>query len=123
MQFGGTENLGLTSIANYINLFIVNANFPSTGAILIQILTGFMGSLFAGALVALISQKQFNRAIKRSENNVVSALNPINSMVVTIAHNIQTLAGIVPAITSIGEDVKLLAQVTDKIIKGLEKTK
>jgi len=115
--------LGLTSIANYINLFIVNANFPSTGAILIQILTGFMGSLFAGALVALISQKQFNRAIKRSENNVVSALNPINSMVVTIAHNIQTLAGIVPAITSIGEDVKLLAQVTDKIIKGLEKTK
>jgi hypothetical protein len=99
------------------------ANYLSTGAFLIQILTGFIGSLIAGALVAQISQKQFNRAIKRSEKNIESALNPIKSMVATIAHNVQTLAGIVPAITSIGEDVKLLAQVTDKVIKGLEKTK
>jgi len=98
-------------------------NYLSTGALLLQVITGFIGSLIAGVLVALISQKKFNRAIEMSENNIMSALNPINSMVVTIAHNVQTLAGIVPVITSIGEDVKILAQVTDKVVKGLEKTK
>lgn len=115
--------MGLTSIDNYINLFIVNANFPSTGVILIQILTGLVGSLIASAFIAWISERRFNRVISRSESNITGALNPINTTVSRISHNIQRLAGITPALSTIGNEIKTLVVVVDKIRKGLEKTK
>lgn len=115
--------MGLTSIGNWVNLLIVNADFPSTGVIFLQVLTGLVGSLIASAFIAIVSEKRFNRAVKKSEDNITAVLNPINSMVSGIAHNIQRLAGITPALSTIGNEIKTLAAVVDKIRKGLEKTK
>lgn|GEM_PF-4997597 len=115
--------MDLTSIVNYINLFIVNANFPSLGSILVQLFVGLLGSLIASLIVAALSGRKFQRAIADSEGNVLNALNPINTMVTAQAHNIQTLAQIVPAVNTIGNEVKTLAQLVDKIRQGLEKSK
>jgi len=101
----------------------VNANFPSLGSILVQLFVGLLGSLIASLIVAALSGRKFQRAIADSEGNVLNALNPINTMVTAQAHNIQTLAQIVPAVNTIGNEVKTLAQLVDKIRQGLEKSK
>jgi hypothetical protein len=123
MQFGGTENLGLTSIANYINLFIVNANFPSTGAILIQLGISLLGSLIASAIIAWFSEKRFNQAMKKSQAMVTGALDSIDEKVSTIAQKTDRLPELVPIVSVIGDGIKRLAEVVDKIREGLEKTK
>lgn len=115
--------MGLTSIANYVNLFIVNANFPSLGLILVQLFVGLLGSLIASFIVAALSGRKFQRAITDSEDNVLNALNPVNTMITAQARNIQTLAQIVPAVNTISNEVKTLAQLVDKIRQGLEKSK
>ena len=97
-------------------------NSWSVGAILIQILTGFVGSLFAGLLVMIISERRFNKVMETSEQNITNAMNPINNTVVAISQSIQSLAGLVPVVSIIGSEIKTLSQLVDKIREGLEKT-
>lgn len=115
--------MGLTSIGNWVNLLIVSADFPSTGVILIQILTGFVGSLIASAFIAWISERRFNRAIEASEHNVANALEPINSTVSSMAQSVTRLGEAMQAVPVIGNEIKTLAVVVDRIREGLEKTK
>jgi hypothetical protein len=96
---------------------------PTIGVILIQILTGFVGSLIAGFLIAVISEKRFNRAVKMSESNITSALDPINKIVFTIAEKTKRLPELVPTVSAIGNEIKSLTTVVDKMREGLEKTK
>lgn len=98
-------------------------NYTITGVILIQILTGFLGSLIASAFIAWLSEKRFNRAIRMSERNITSALDPINNTVFTIAEKTERLPELVPTISAIGNEIKTLATVVDKMREGLEKTK
>jgi hypothetical protein len=98
-------------------------NCLTTGVVLIQIGTGLLGSLIAGLLIALISEKRFNQVIKRSESNITSALDPINKTVFTIAEKTKRLPELVPAISTIGNEIKRLAEVVDRMREGLEKAK
>lgn len=95
----------------------------SVDTILIQILTGFLGSLIAGLLVMKFSERRFNKAMETSEKNITSTLNPINSTVFAMAQSIQKLAGVMPVVSAIGNEIKTLSQVVDRIREGLEKTK
>lgn len=74
-------------------------------------------------LIALISEKRFNQAIRRSESNITSALDPINKTVFTIAEKTKRLPELVPAISTIGNEIKRLAEVVDRMREGLEKAK
>lgn len=98
-------------------------NCLTAGALLIQIGTGLLGSLIAGLLIALISEKRFNQAIRRSESNIANALDPINKTVFTIAEKTKRLPELVPAISTIGNEIKRLAEVVDRMREGLEKTR
>ena len=98
-------------------------NCLTTGVVLIQIGTGLLGSLIAGLLIALISEKRFNQVIKRSESNITSALDPINKTVFTIAEKTKRLPELVPAISTIGNEIKRLAEVVDRMREGLEKAR
>jgi hypothetical protein len=82
-------------------------NYPTDGVLLLQIGTGFLGSLVAGAFIAIISEKRFNQGIRTAENNIINSLTPaINSSASTIAY-----------------EIKRLVEVVDKMREGLEKTK
>lgn len=98
-------------------------NYTITGVILIQILTGFVGGLIASFLIAIISEKRFNRVLKISETSITSALDPINKTVFTIAEKTARLPELVPTVSAIGNEIKSLAEVVDKMREGLEKTK
>jgi hypothetical protein len=98
-------------------------NYSTVGAILIQILTGLLGSLIAGAFIAIISERRFNRTVKTFESNITSALDPINKTVFTIAEKTKRLPELVPAISTIGNEIKRLAEVVDRMREGLEKAK
>lgn len=101
----------------------VTENFPTIGVIVIQILTGFVGGLVASFLIALISEKRFKRVIRMSESNITSALGPINKMVLTIAENVKRLAKMADTVSALGNEIKSLATVVDRMREGLEKTK
>ena len=75
-----------------------------TEQILIQFLIGFIGSLFAGGLIALLSQKLFNQTIKESENNIISSVRNLHRIFQPMAN-----------------DIKRMSDVVDALIKGLEK--
>lgn len=98
-------------------------NYTITGVILIQILTGFAGSLIAAVFVAIISEKRFNRVIRMSESNITSALDPINKILFTIAKKTEKLPELAPTVSAIGNEIKGLAEVVDRMREGLEKTK
>ena len=98
-------------------------NYTITGVILIQILTGFVGSLIASVLVAKIAQRQFDQAIRMSERNITSALDPINKIVSTIAEKTERLPELVPIISALGNEIKSLSKVVGRLREGLEKTK
>ena len=98
-------------------------NYTITGVILIQILTGFVGGLIASFLIAIISEKRFNRVIRMSESNITSALDPINKIVFTIADNIKRLAKMADTVSALGNEIKSLVEVVDRMREGLEKTK
>ena len=113
----------MTNMRAWVNLFIVNADFPSLGSVLVQFVIGLLGSLIASLIVAVLSEKKFQRAITHSETNVLNALNPINATVAAQTQNILALTQIVPAVNVISNEVKTLAQLVDKIREGLEKAK
>ena len=98
-------------------------NYTITGVILIQILTGFVGSLIASAFIAIMSEKRFNQVIRMTETNITRALDPINKMVSTIAEKTERLPELVPTVSALGNEIKSLAEVVDKLREGLEKTK
>ncbi len=81
-------------------------NCPTTGAILITFFAGFIGSLLASYLIAQMSEGRLNRIISGSEKNILASLTPINNNTSIIA-----------------SEIKMLAQVVDKMREGLEKTK
>ncbi|MGB8657801.1 MAG: hypothetical protein WCE90_08455 [Candidatus Zixiibacteriota bacterium] len=98
-------------------------NSIATGVILLQALTGFVGSLIAGALITMVSEKRFNRTIKMLESNIVNTLAPVNETVTVIAAKTDRLPELVPVVSAIGNAIKRLADVVDKMREGLEKTK
>jgi hypothetical protein len=75
-----------------------------TEQILIQFLIGFIGSLFASGLIALVSDRWFKRTIKATESTIVSSVEPLNKIT-----------------RSIASEIKTLAVVVDKLREGLEK--
>lgn len=82
-----------------------------------------MGSLIASVFVAKIAQRQFDRAIRMSERNITKALDPINKIVFTIAEKAERLPELVPTVSAIGNEIKSLVEVVDKMREGLEKRK
>lgn len=98
-------------------------NYPTVGVLLVQIGTGFLGSLVAGALIAKISEKRFDQVIRMTETNITSALDRIDKAVSAIAKRTETLPQLVPAVSTIGNEIKRLAEVVDKMKEGLEKTR
>ena len=93
----------------------------SVDQILIQIIPGLFGSLLAGGLIAIISERRFNRAIKVSEKNIVSSIKPLNTTATSIAKDIKTLELLNRNTSTIATEIKTLAQVVDKLREGLEK--
>jgi len=98
-------------------------NCLTTGAVLIQIGTGLLGSLIAGAIVAKISEKRFDQAIRMTETTITGALDRIDKAVSAIAKRTEMLPQLVPAVSTIGNEIKKLAEVVDKMKEGLEKTR
>ncbi len=98
-------------------------NFPTIEAILIQILTGFVGGLIASFLIGLISEKRFNRVIRMSERNITNALEPLNKTIFTIAETIKRLAKMANVAGALADEIKSLANVVDRMRESLEKTK
>ena len=96
-------------------------NYITANQILIQITISFFGSLFAGGLIAIISERRFNRAIRVSERNIVSSIEPLNTIAMSIAKDIKTLEGLNITTATIAKDINRLAEIVDRFREGMEK--
>jgi len=71
--------------------------------IIIQVCTGFAGSILAGGLIALLSDHWFSESIKVTEKSITNALEPVKTIN-----------------SSIAVEIMKLSEVVDNLRKGLE---